>query len=169
MIVSNSTVLIYLGKINKIDLLKTFYKKIAIPKAVFEEVVIRGKEGNYADAIIVENAVKEGWIVVKNCRVNQMLTEFGIDRGEAEAISLAAELHCQVLLDQTHARIAAKTLGLSPRGTLFILLKALNKKLVDFDAFIDLLEELISVGFRMEEEVYLEAVKKARQIQANKK
>ncbi len=46
MIVSNSTVLIYLAKIGKIGLLKILFKKILIPAEVFKEVVIRGKNSS---------------------------------------------------------------------------------------------------------------------------
>ena len=40
MIVSNSTTLIYLGKLNKLDLLRKLFSKVIIPEAVFEEVVV---------------------------------------------------------------------------------------------------------------------------------
>ena len=130
MIVSNSTILIYLGKLNKLFLLKTFFKKVFIPKAVFEEVVITGKKENQVDAIIVEEAIKEGWIIVQECSELPQLKEFGIDKGETEAISLALKLKAPILLDQTHARIAAKAVGLKPHGTLFVMLKALKKNII---------------------------------------
>ena len=169
MIVSNATVLIYLGKLNKLDLLKIFFKKVAIPKAVFEEVIVQGKKGKHVDAILAEKAVEDGWITVKETAVISQLEEFGIDKGEAEAISLSLNLKAPILLDQTHARIAAKAFGLTPRGTLFVLLKALKRKIISFDEFIDCLEGLIEVGFRMEEELYLEAITKAREMQGRKK
>lgn len=169
MTVSNATVLIYLAKLNRLNLLKTFFKKIVIPKAVFEEVVVQGKKGKHIDSILVERAIEEGWIKVKAPAIKPGLKEFGIDKGEMEAISLALHQKNFLLLDQTHARIAAKAFGLKPRGTLFVLLKALKKNLIDLDEFIDCLEQLIEVGFRMEEEVYLKAVKKARQLKKGKK
>src|SRR3989338_8268973 len=119
MIVSNSTVLIFFGKLNKLHVLKTLFKKIAIPDAVFEEVVVAGKKGNHIDALLVETAIKEGWILVKNCKELPQLKEFGIDKGELQAISLSLFLGTPILLDQTHARIAAKAVGLKPHGTLF--------------------------------------------------
>ncbi|MBU3968503.1 MAG: hypothetical protein KKG76_14220 [Euryarchaeota archaeon] len=111
MIVSNSTVLIYLAKIGKLGLLKKLFKKIMIPAEVFNEVVIRGKELQNFDAFIVERSVEEGWIEVKDITANEELESFGIDLGEAQAISLAKTLGVPVLLDQTHARIAARALG----------------------------------------------------------
>jgi len=162
MIVSNSTVLIYLAKIGKLKLLKELFGEILIPAEVFDEVVIRGKEHQHPDAFIVESAVEEGWIHIKDVEVFGELEDFGIDPGEAQAISLAKSLEVPILLDQTHARNAAKALGLKPRGTIFVLLAALRKKLLTSENYQDSLEDLVKSGFRMSDEVYLEAVRLGR-------
>ena len=167
MIVSNSTVLIYLAKIGKLNLLKKLFKKILIPTEVFNEVVIRGKEQQHFDALIVEKSVEEGWIEVKDITANEELEGFGIDPGEAQAISLAKSFGVLVLLDQTHARIAARALGLKPRGTIFVLAVALRKKLLTYEEYLDLLEALVKAGFRMSDEVYLEAVRMGRKEKDN--
>jgi predicted nucleic acid-binding protein len=162
MIVSNSTVLIYLAKMGKLAFLKELFREVSISAEVFAEVVIRGKEQQHPDAFIVESAVKEGWIYVKDIESVGELEEFGIDLGEAQAISLAKSLGVPVLLDQTHARIAAKALGLRPRGTIFVLLAALRKKFLTYEDYQDSLEDLVKAGFRMSDGVYLEAVRLGR-------
>ncbi len=60
--VSNSTVLIYLAKIGKLALLKELFREVLIPKEVFKEVVINGKEQQQPDAFAVEMAIEEEWI-----------------------------------------------------------------------------------------------------------
>ncbi len=162
MIVSNSTVLIYLAKIGKLNLLKELFGEVLIPAEVFNEVVIRGKEQQQPDAFLVESAIEEGWIHVKDIETIGKLEEFGIDPGEAQAISLAKSLGVSVLLDQTHARIAAKALGLRPRGTIFVLFAAVRKKVLSYEDYQNSLEDLVKAGFRMSDEVYLEAVRLGR-------
>lgn len=169
MIVSNSTILIYLGKLNKLFLLKKLFGKVVIPGAVFEEVVVVGKKGSHIDALLVEEGIKEGWISVKETQIISQLKDFGIDNGEVEAISLSLKLKAPVLLDQTHARVAAKAFGLKPHGTLFVLLKSLKKKIISSEEFIDCLEQLIWAGFRMDQEVYIQVLKKASAIIDKKK
>ncbi len=164
MIVSNSTVLIYLAKIGKLSMLKKLFTEIMIPGEVFNEVVIKGKEQSHVDAFIIESAVEEGWIMVKDIETMEEVNMFGIHSGEAQAISLARSLGVPVLLDQTHARIAAKALGLKPRGTIFVLAAALRKRLLTYEEYIDSLEELVKAGFRMSDEVYLAAVKMGKRI-----
>jgi len=159
MIVCNSTVLIYLAKLNKLDLLRKLFGKVIIPNAVYGEVVVVGKEKNYVDAKLVEKAINDEWILVKETKVLELLENVGIDRGELESISLANNLKEGILLDQTHARYAAEMVGLKPHGTLYVLFLSLSKKLITYDEYLELLEKLINYGFRMSEEVYLEAVK----------
>ena len=43
-VVSNSTRLIYLAAIGKFELLRAFHSLVAIPSAIFDEVVTQGAE-----------------------------------------------------------------------------------------------------------------------------
>lgn len=165
MIASDSTPLIFLSKLNKLRLLKKFFGEVSVPEKVWEEVVTRGKEENFPDAFVVENASGEGWLKVKKVKNVKMLKDFGIDEGEAEAVSLAFELGIEeILMDQTHGRLAAKALGLRPRGTIFVLLRALEEGDITYDEHLEDLEKLVKADFRMSSEVYLQAVKLGKKI-----
>jgi predicted nucleic acid-binding protein len=167
-VVSNATPLIYLAKVGKIGLLKTAFGQVFIPEDVKREVVDKGKLLGEKDAYIVENAIGEGWIKVLAADPVEM--PIILDKGEEAALSLAKQLGLDVVLvDEISARSAAKLLGLTPRGTLFVLLMALQKKEIDLDEFLETLDQLISQGFRLKEEVYVEAIKEARRIAAPEK
>ena len=160
MIVSNATPLIYLAKLGRLHLLKDFFQVVIIPEEVKREVVDRGKEQNSIDAFLVEEALKKGWINIKKVQLQEDMEALGIDKGEAEAISLAVELNSdEILVDQTHARLAATMFGLKPRGTIYVLIRALNEDIFDYDEYLKILEDLVRSGFRMSDEVYLEAVR----------
>lgn len=164
MIVTNSTVLIFLSKLHKLDWLKLFYRKVLIPQAVYNEVVIEGKKHNHLDYLEVERAISDGWIGVEKIIPLSILMGIGIDQGELEAISLAHKKKCDILLDQDHARAAAQIVHLQPHGTLFILLKALKKKLISYSECMVLLEQLISHGFRIRDDVYVRVIRVAGEI-----
>ena len=90
--------------------------------------------------------------------------------GEVAVLSLAKKLGIKdVLVDEKPARFAAKLLNLKPRGTLFVLLKALKEEIINFDEFIDTLNEMVGQGFRLREEVVIEAIKEAKKIINRKK
>jgi len=63
MIVSNTSPLIYLAKIGKLELLKVLFKEIVIPKQVYDEIM-EGKDENYLDALFIEAEIKKGWIII---------------------------------------------------------------------------------------------------------
>ena len=60
MLVFDATPLIYLAKVEKLHLLGNIGGKKVIPRAVFEEVVTRGKEYGKVDALMVERLVEQG-------------------------------------------------------------------------------------------------------------
>ena len=162
-VVSNATSLIYLAKTGRINLLKKVFGKVFIPEEVKVEVVDKGKLLKEKDAYTIEKAIHEGWIKVLAAKPIEVPIK--LDKGEMAALALAKKLKINVvLLDETPARSAARLLNLTPRGTVFVLLKALEKKDIDLDDFLEVLSQLISEGFRLKEEVYVEAVKKAKRI-----
>ncbi|NOZ77166.1 MAG: hypothetical protein GXO65_05765 [Euryarchaeota archaeon] len=122
---SNSGPLIHLAKIENLWLLKELYSKIFIVEAVKEEVVDRGKAQGHADALLIESALKEGWIKLeKSVPPVGELKRFGLHRGEAQTISAALEGKGTVLLDDDAAREVASHLGLPVRGSLGVLVLA---------------------------------------------
>ncbi len=165
-VVSNLTPLIYLSKIGKLDLLKELFGQVLIPEEVYAEVVPKGKALRIKDAYVVEAAVTQGWIKVVAADPDEMPIE--LDRGEIEALSLAKQLKIEtVLIDEVSARSAARLLDLSPRGTIFVLLLALKDQKIVLDEFMQALNELIDAGFRLKEEVYVQAIKEATKLAKN--
>lgn len=165
--VSNATPLIYLAKAGRIGLLKKVFGQVFIPENVKIEVVDRGKQLGEKDAYVVEKAIGEGWIKV--LLVDTKEAPIKLDKGEEATLSLAKNLGLNVVLvDEAPARSAARLMGLTPRGTVFVLLKALEKNEIDLDEFLKILDELIDQGFRLKEEVYVEAIKEARKIVTEK-
>jgi len=162
-VVSNATPLIYLAKIGKIGLLKGVFGQVLIPEEVKMEVVDRGKEQGEKDAPLVEKAIREGWLrVMKTERIEVPIK---LEAGELAVLSLAkAQGVREILVDEASARMAARLLDLTPRGTVFILLKALEKDEIDLEGFLHILEKLVKQGFRLKEEVFIEAIREARKI-----
>lgn len=60
------------------------------------------------------------------------------------------------------ASSAARLMGLTPIGTVFVLVKGLERKNMNLDEFLEMLDELMRQCFRLREEVYLDALREAR-------
>lgn len=163
--VADATVLIFLGKLDKLDRLRERYRSVLIPEEVHEEVVVAGKEMGARDATLVEAAIESGWIVVEDVAVNPAVERFDLEEGETAALSLALERDCDRLLaDEEAVREVARLLDLQPRGTLSVLFDELRDGETTFGEFVGSLEQLVDVGFYLDEAVYLEAIRKARQL-----
>lgn len=125
-VVSNTTPLISLSKISKIELLKLIYREIIIPKGVFEEYQ-KGKNKEF-----YRDISKFDWIKVTDVE-NEKTFEFllDLDKGEAESIVLAKNIKADLLIiDELRGREFARLKGLKITGTVGVLLKAKEKQLI---------------------------------------
>ena len=121
-VVSDSGPLIALAKASLLNLLKELFGEIKVPRAVWVEVVERGrgKPGS-------EEVARARWIEMRDVS-DQLAVEIlrrEMGPGEAEAIVLARELEADlVLIDDEKPREVARQLGLKVAGTIAILVKA---------------------------------------------
>jgi len=159
--VSNTSPLIALSSIEALGLLHSAFGMVAVPPAVYHEVVERG--AGRPGAVEVARARSEGWLTVESSTNEALIAALAgeLDRREAEAIALAAERQpAIVLLDETKARAAAARLGLPLTGTVGILLRA--KVRGEVAAVRPLLETARAiVGFRLSDPVYTRVLREA--------
>src|SRR3989344_6506151 len=94
--VSDSTALMHLAKIERLDLLKSLFKKIYIPLEVYDEIFIRGKERYEKETILIEKNIKENFIEKKDA--SSVLDINSLHIGEVKAISLCKDLGIKNLL-----------------------------------------------------------------------
>lgn len=127
-VVSNSSPIIHLVKINKLDLLKRLYGQILVPNKVYLECT---EPTQYYEEIKFISAAS--WIHIEQITDRRLykLLHTEIDAGEAEALVMALEKEADlVLLDDMEARFMARKLELTITGTLGLLLKAKNQGLI---------------------------------------
>lgn len=164
-VVADSTVLIFLGKLRRLEWLRTEYESVTIPPKVYEEVVEKGIQMGATDAVLVRNAVEDGWIEVRETDPHEDVETWDLEAGETEVLSLAlTHGYEEVLADEESVREIARLNGLRPRGTLYFLLTAVRDGEITFEKFLDLLETLLEEGFYLDEAIYLEVVQEARRI-----
>lgn len=147
-VVANSTPLIALSKLGLFRLLKEYFGEVAIPKEVYEEVVIHG--GNLFGAKEVSNSK---WIKViepeNRIAVDSLSVHLG--KGEAEAITLAKEKNTLLIIDDKDGRTMAANLGVPVTGTVGLLMLAAENGKIDLKKTLD---ELIASGFRLNKSEY---------------
>ena len=164
-IVADATVLIFLGKLRRLDWLRETYDRVLVPSTVHEKVVERGKEMGAPDATRVAAAIDDGWIEVREVEPREDIAAYDLEAGETEVLSLAlANGHDEVLVDEESVREVARLHDTQPRGTLSFLFAAVERGEITFEEFIELLETLLEAGSYLDESIYLKAVRKARRL-----
>jgi len=129
-VVSDSSPLIGLAQIQRLELLQCLFGEIFIPQAVYDEVVIEGrKKGRDVQAVSTATWIRT--VVVSDpSSVGALLQE--LDKGEAETIVLAQALSAEwVLMDEKAGRRKLTQMGMNKIGTLGILLWAKRAGFLD--------------------------------------
>ena len=143
--VVNTSPLVFLGHLGRLELLQDEGREIYIPRAVVEEVA--QKPDTAAQALQMACAT---WMQVRDVadRTRVNLVQAALHKGEAEAIVLATELQAErLVMDDQDARRFADRCGLQTVGTLGILLTAKKDgKIASLQAEI---ERLLALGFRV--------------------
>ena len=153
-VVSNSSPLIALGRIQHLDILPSLFTEITVPTAVYKEVVVNGVSQPGASAL-----AKAEWMTVQPVRNTEYVAYLlsTLDQGEAEAILLAQELRANwLLLDEIKARTVARRLSLRVIGVAGVLVLAKQQQLIP--AVKPLLDSLLLHNFRISQQVYQSAV-----------
>ncbi len=158
-VVTNSSPLIELSKINQLDLLRNVYGTILIPEEVYVEVVIdgMGKPGA-AEVKAAEWIYRQA--VVDKAQISVLQTQHSLHLGECTTIALAKEIKAeQVILDDNAARKEAVARGLPVIGTVGVLLVAKTQSVIP--TVRPLLDSLRAQGTRISQDLYYQVITEA--------
>ena len=126
-VVSDTSPILNLQRVGRVDLLPALYKQVLIPFAVVAELATFGVgaafDPPYAPWLSVAGPADQ--VIVRRLRND-------LDFGEAEAIALAVERRATLLLmDEKRGRQIAERLGLSVTGLIGVLADAKEARLIE--------------------------------------
>lgn len=155
--VVNTSPLIFLSHLGRLDILRSKGREVVIPRAVLSEVLAKGDHVSAA----VQQA-SETWLKVKDVtdRIGLELIRADLHGGEAEAMMLAKELNAErLVIDDQDARRFADRAGIKTIGTLGLLLVAKRKGQIS--SVRPEVEKLQSAGFRVNPRLVTAILKEA--------
>ena len=160
-VVSNTSPVLNLARIGRLELPPFLYNQVIIPSAVYEELLAAK-----ADLSAAVDLASLPWLVVATARDQSRVRKLceDLDPGEAEAIVLAIERRADLLLvDERRARRTATAAGLAITGLLGIVAKAKQAGLIARAK--PVLDELIQIAqFWIGPELYAEVLKELDEI-----
>jgi predicted nucleic acid-binding protein len=147
-IISDTSCLIILDKINELEILQKVYGEIMTTPEIVEEF----------------GEILPLWIKIKSVKnkSSQKILELQIDKGEASAIALAIETtNSLLILDDFKARKIANSLGIFVTGTLGVIIKAKLNGVIP--SIKPLLAKIKNTNFRISEELEKQALIEANE------
>ena len=123
-LVADSSALVALSIVDKLNVLESLFDDICIPKAVYDEITVDYKIESKRLKDFCEGKVK----VIKQ----SFIFPVSLGVGESEAMTLYKELKADFLLcDDKKAKKYAKNFSINTIGSLGVLLKAKEKGLIE--------------------------------------
>lgn len=161
-VISDTTPIISLLKIHKLELLTHLFGDVQIPDAVYEELISNSRFQTEAEQILSAEYIRK--VVVEDKKSVALLRRAtGLDAGESEAIILSDEIKADLLLmDELKGRQVAKQMGLDIMGTIGILMTAYEEKLLSADEIKQCAEVLRSNGRHISDRLYEQLMEKIR-------
>ncbi len=152
MIISNTSPLIHLAKVGKLELLKLLFKTIKIPLSVYNEIITHP---NNTETVIVKKAVDDGWLRIKRVLLKDPLKKFStVAKAELEVIALAIQEREIAIIDDRDAVQIANIFDVEVHGTLFVILKAVKQKLLKKEEAIKIVNQMMENEFYLSSNVY---------------
>lgn len=155
-LVINASPIIFLAKIELIDILPEIVDQVVIPRAVIHEIE---KHNDEASIWIKRNKKK---YLVNTRNIPPEIQSWDLGNGETEVISYALKNeNFTVGLDDKAARNCARSFKIKVIGTIGLIILAKRKKVIEnAEPF---LKSLKNTGFRIDEELFEHALKIAHQ------
>ena len=123
MIIGDSSALVALATMDRLDLLEKIFGKLYVPQAVYDEVSISYKAQSVKLKEFLANKVEV---------VNLDISKMGLGQGELEAIALYKNKEADFLLiDDRRAKNFAKLNGINVIGSLGVMILAKDKGLIE--------------------------------------
>lgn len=143
-IVSDTGPLIILSKINRLDLLHSFFTKVLITPVVFNEITAKNDQAK-------NTLLKTDFIQITDLskKKEYLKLQKVLDDGEASGIALAKERSIPLLIDEKKGRKIAKQIGIEIIGFLGVLLLNYRKKNLNIKEVEKILEDVEKHNYRI--------------------
>ncbi len=152
-VICNSSPIIGLAKVDRLDIIEKLYEEIIVPEAVFDELITKGRDKDKTTEI--NELIDQNIVIVQKVNNRELIRALrkDLDYGESEVIALAIELQADlVILDEKDARDLAEFHHLKKVGLLGILIRAKERGLIQ--SVKEYMDKLIKAGFRIDENLY---------------
>ena len=139
MVISDSTTLIILFDLDRMELLSNLFSQILIPEVVYKEISVKHD-------IVLSEFIEV--VSVKENETLKLLKQL-LDEGESEAIALALEQKSKLIIDEKKGRKIALAQGLEIIGLLGIVYLNIKREFLSKKEAKIFLDKALQHGYRI--------------------
>ncbi len=158
MLVFDATALIYLAKVGKLQLIENISAKKIIPRSVFEEVVVKGKEAGKTDALMVERLIEQGIFQVSEVEETAVYRVLAknkkLSTADVEVLALAKDEDGVAIVDEDYARWVAEVEDINCGGTIYLIFLLLKGCVITKREAREIVDGIIEKGWFCSTELY---------------
>ena len=164
--VFDATPLIYLAKVERLDVVEPLDGPRVVPEAVYREVVTAGVEQGYDDARRIERAAEDGLIDVVAVDTDdspvatRLARHPGLSDADAAVLACADARDAIAVMDESAGRSAAEVEDVETRGTAYLILAAVRDGALSTAEGRDAIDAMIDRGWYVAPDVYTKIVEK---------
>jgi len=162
--VFDATPLIYLAKVDRLDLVDTLDQQCVVPELVCEEVVEDGLDEGYPDARRIEHAVENGLLEVIDVEQTELFDRLRANENLSDAdvaVLICAAAHDGVaVMDEAYGRDVADVEGITTRGTAYLVLSLAKSGAIDVSEARSTIDAMVEKGWYCSPSVYTKIVQK---------
>ncbi|SDR30730.1 DUF3368 domain-containing protein [Natronobacterium texcoconense] len=162
--VFDATPLIYLAKVEQLELASHLDGSCRIPELVYDEVVTTGLEEGYPDARRIEQRVDDGTFDVVSVDetplVDRLQRNPNVSDADVAVIAYAESFDATAVLDEATGRRVATVEGIETRGTGYLILLCAKRGAISLSEARETLDAMIDAGWYCSPDLYAKLVRK---------
>jgi predicted nucleic acid-binding protein len=157
-LVFDATPLIYLARVDRLELGLELADSCLVPEPVHEEVVAEGLDAGYADARRIQRAVEADRLEIREPPADGLIERLeqndGLSEADISVLALTAATGGTAIMDEHRGRQVARVEEITVHGTAFLVLVALRDGALDRQETLDIIDEMIEAGWHCSTELY---------------
>lgn len=166
--VFDATPLIYLAKVDRLELVQQLDELCVIPERVYGEVVKTGIEHGYPDARRIERSVEDDLFEVVTVEDTAFMSRLqqnpNLSDADVAVLACAAVHEDVAVMDETYGRNVAATEGITTRGTAYLILLLATQEVISVDEARTVIDAMIEEGWYCAPNVYAKIIQKLDEI-----
>lgn len=162
--VFDATPLIYLAKVDQLQLASHLDRRCVVPEVVYDETVATGLERGYPDARRIEQCVDDGIFDVVSVDdtslVNRLARNPNLSDADVAVLAFAASVDATAVMDETTGRRVAAVEGIEARGTAYLVIRCAKRGAISTPDARETIDAMIDAGWYCAPDLYAKLVRK---------